>query len=279
MKNIKIIWLIVVPAIISGFLGIWFLVHVILSPFFPFRIDFFIPTKTLIFAVFGGILPALFWLWFWLKEDREHPEPRGKIAASFLVGMGAVFLALPLEHIACSFIVNSPCGSIGGNETLATTLALIEEFVKFLGVYVIAFHSKYFDEPVDALIYLITVALGFSAMENTLYLLDITTNQGFAMGIINGNLRFIGATVLHVASSAVLGIMIAFTFYRHRMERILWALVGLIIAGLLHTVFNLSIIKVENIGQSLQVFSYFWGVIVVIIFLFERIKHIRPATQ
>src|SRR3990172_4645093 len=67
---------------------------------------------TLIFAVFGGILPALFWLWFWLKEDREHPEPRGKIAASFLVGMGAVFLALPLEHIACSFIVNSPCSSM-----------------------------------------------------------------------------------------------------------------------------------------------------------------------
>jgi RsiW-degrading membrane proteinase PrsW (M82 family) len=233
---------------------------------------------TLIFAVFGGILPALFWLWFWLKEDGEHPEPRGKIAASFLAGMGVVFLALPLEYLACSLIINTSCNSLGGNETLATTLALIEELVKFLAVYIIAFHSKYFDEPVDALIYLITVALGFSAMENTLYLLDITTHQGFVMGLINGNLRFIGATVLHVASSAVIGIMIAFTFYRHRIERVLWAVAGVIIAGLLHTVFNLSIIKVENIGQSLKVFSYFWAVIVVIIFLFERIKHIKPET-
>lgn len=231
---------------------------------------------TLLFAVFGGILPALFWLWFWLKEDGAHPEPRGKIAAAFLMGMGMVFLALPLERIACSLIVNGSCNLLGGNETLAITLALIEEIVKFLGVYIVAFHSRYFDEPVDALIYIITVALGFSAMENTLYLLDTTTNQGLTMGIINGNLRFIGATVLHVASSAVLGIMIAFTFYRHRIERVLWALVGVIAAGLLHTVFNLSIIKVENIGQSLQVFSYFWGVIVVIIFLFERIKHIKP---
>lgn len=231
---------------------------------------------TLMFAVFGGILPALLWLWFWLKEDREHPEPRVRIAASFLTGMGVVFLALPLERIACSLIVNGSCSSLGENEALATTLALIEELVKFLGVYIIAFHSRYFDEPVDALIYLITVALGFSAMENTLYLLNITTEQGFAMGLINGNLRFIGATLLHVASSAVLGIMIAFTFYRHRVERILWALVGVIIAGLLHTIFNLSIIKVENIGESLKVFSYFWGVIVLIIFLFERIKHLKP---
>lgn len=233
--------------------------------------------STLIFAVFGGILPALFWLWFWLKEDRAHPEPRGKITASFLAGMGAVFLALPLEHAACAMIANGSCNSLGGNEVLATTLALIEELVKFLAVYIIAFHSKYFDEPIDALIYLITVALGFSAMENTLYLLDITTNQGLAMGIINGNLRFIGATVLHMASSAVLGVTIAFTFYRHRIERVAWAFVGVIIAGLLHTVFNLSIIKVENIGESLKVFSYFWGVIIVIIFLFERIKHIKPV--
>lgn len=233
--------------------------------------------STLTFALAGGILPALLWLWFWLKEDAEHPEPRQKIAASFLIGMGAVFLALPLERIACLFVAGAGCSSFAGNDTLATTLALVEEAVKFFAMYLIAFHSKYFDEPVDALVYLITVALGFSAMENTLYLLDITKYHGFAMGIIDGNLRFIGATVLHVASSAVLGMTIAFPFYRHRAERILWALVGLIVATLLHTIFNLSIIKVETVGQSLKVFSYFWAVIIVIIFLFERIKHIEPA--
>jgi RsiW-degrading membrane proteinase PrsW (M82 family) len=235
--------------------------------------------KILAFALAGGILPALLWLWFWLKEDAEHPEPRRNIAASFLIGMGAVFIALPIEHLVCFFITNTSCNSLAGNDTLATALALVEESVKFMAMYVIVFHSKYFDEPVDALIYLITVALGFSAMENTLYLLDITKYQGFTIGIIDVNLRFIGATVLHVASSAVVGLAIAFTFYRHRAERILWALVGLIVAALLHTVFNLSIIKVENIGQSLQVFSYFWAIIVVIILLFERIKYIDPARE
>lgn len=233
--------------------------------------------KTFIFAVSGGILPALVWLWFWLREDALHPEPRTRIMVSFLAGMGAVFPALFLEHTACSLTGNASCNSIWGNETLATMLALIEEAVKFFVVYLVAFQSKYFDEPVDALVYLITVALGFSAMENTLYLLDVTTHQGILMGIINGDLRFIGATVLHVASSGVLGITIAFSFYRHRMERVLWAGVGIIVAALLHTVFNLSIIKVENVGQSLKVFSYFWAVIVVIIFLFEWIKHIEPA--
>jgi len=235
--------------------------------------------KTLIFAVTGGILPALLWLWFWLKEDAAHPEPRNRIAISFLAGMGAVFLALVLEHATCSLMGYASCIGFGGNDTLAVLLALIEEGVKFFVVFLIIFHSRYFDEPVDALIYLITVALGFAAMENTMYLLDTMTNQGITMGIINGNLRFIGATVLHVASSAVLGITIAFTFYRHMAERVLWAVVGIIVATLLHTLFNLSIIKAETIGESLKVFSYVWVAIVIIMLTFEKVKHIEPEKE
>ena len=35
-------------------------------------------------ALTFGILPALLWLWFWLHEDRLHPEPRKTIMFMFL---------------------------------------------------------------------------------------------------------------------------------------------------------------------------------------------------
>ena len=39
--------------------------------------------QTLILAVVAGFFPALAWLWFWLREDSEHPEPRRLIALAF----------------------------------------------------------------------------------------------------------------------------------------------------------------------------------------------------
>ena len=50
----------------------------------------------IIFAISGGILPALIWLWFWLKEDL-HPEPKKAISLTFFFGMLMVPAAFVLE--------------------------------------------------------------------------------------------------------------------------------------------------------------------------------------
>jgi RsiW-degrading membrane proteinase PrsW (M82 family) len=42
-------------------------------------------------AILGGIGPAMLWLWFWLKEDRLHPEPKALLTRVFLFGGLAVF--------------------------------------------------------------------------------------------------------------------------------------------------------------------------------------------
>jgi RsiW-degrading membrane proteinase PrsW (M82 family) len=47
------------------------------------------------YGLLGGLLPALLWLWFFLKEDSKRPEPKWLILAAFLAGMLAVILALP----------------------------------------------------------------------------------------------------------------------------------------------------------------------------------------
>ena len=58
--------------------------------------------QTILFALLGGVLPALLWLWFWLKEDKKRPEPRGLILLAFIAGMLTVPVVLPFEKLADS---------------------------------------------------------------------------------------------------------------------------------------------------------------------------------
>ena len=59
-----------------------------------------ISLETALFAFLGGILPALVWLYFLIKEDTRCPEPRSIVMLALIAGMLAVPLVLPLERIA-----------------------------------------------------------------------------------------------------------------------------------------------------------------------------------
>lgn len=249
-----------------------------------------ITIKLLAIAMLGGILPALVWLWFWHRQDRECPEPKGLVMISFLAGMAIVFFVLPVQKLtvallpAISELVDiltiklslvPPSADVLKNFLLAS----FEEIGKYLTVFLIAFHSKYFDEPIDAVIYLITAALGFTAMENVLYLLKDLTQSGGLETILNGNLRFLGATILHTVSSAFVGIALAFSFYASRFIKSIIITIGLLVAILLHTHFNLSIIEAYGTINILSVFSQYWAVIIGIIILIGIIKYINTRKQ
>lgn len=225
--------------------------------------------QTLLFALFGGIFPALLWLWFWLKQDKKRPEPRGFIILAFFIGMIVVPVVLPFQK----FVDMNFAGSI-----VIFLWATIEEIFKYGGAYFILRKKNIVDEPVDAVIYMITVALGFAALENTLFLLNPLVEGDFVSTIINGNLRFLGATLLHTLSSAAVGVMIALSFYRKKTLKKAYAFFGVILAIVLHTLFNLFIMK-ESGSQMLTVFFFVWIGIIILILLFEKIKRIRNPNK
>lgn len=222
-------------------------------------------------ALLGGILPATFWLWFWLKEDQLNPEPRGLILLSFLVGMLATTFAYPIEKYIASHVS-------GNDFTLLALWSLTEESLKFLGIYIVALKSKYFDEPIDAVIYFMTIALGFSALENTMFLFTPLGNGDAAAIILLGNFRFIGATLLHIAASGFVGVMLALAFYQVRAQRILASIIGLLGAVILHTLFNFSIIVSDGAFLS-QIFIILWMFLIGILFVCEKIKKLAPRSH
>jgi RsiW-degrading membrane proteinase PrsW (M82 family) len=229
------------------------------------------PFSVLLLAFLGGTLPALLWLWFWLREDDRCPEPRSLIVISFLAGMVAVAFVIPLERAV---------GYVTSGGLMVVLWAMIEEAMKFLAAYFVILRRKEVNEPVDAVIYMITVALGFAACENALFLFAPLSQDLFTQSLITGNLRFIGATLLHTLASATIGIALALTFYKTHKVRDLATAGALVLATLLHALFNFSIMSLsERTGGLLLVFLAIWVGTVAIIILFERIKQIpRPNT-
>lgn len=224
-----------------------------------------IDPKALAYALLGGIAPALLWLRFWLKEDALKPEPRGLIIISFIAGMASVAIVFPLEKIAYYLL---PEGLV-----LVTAWAAIEEMIKLGAIYFVALKSKYCDEPVDMIIYMITVALGFAAIENSMFLLGPLLDGEVMTTILTGNLRYIGATLLHVAASSAIGIAIGLSFYKNKFLKTVSATIGIATAIVLHTLFNFFIIN-SNGEDTFLVFFILWLTIILVIFFFERVKKI-----
>lgn len=226
--------------------------------------------SSLLYAIVGGVVPALVWLWFWRREDRLHPEPRWLILICFLGGMLAVPLVIPLEHW-----VNIYFGSTGAAFVL---WALIEEVFKYGAAFLTVLTRREVDEPIDDLIYLITAALGFAAMENIFFLIVPLMQGDLATSLITGNLRSIGATLLHVISSATVGIFIAFGYFHTRRQKRILTTIGLFLAVVLHTLFNLSIISDVTIIQSITFYSV-WIAVVVLLLFFEKVKTITNPLE
>lgn len=219
---------------------------------------------TLGYAFIGGLLPSLIWLYFLLKEDSRCPEPRHLIALAFVAGMAAVPLALPLEQFARN--------ELPGTFSMLSAWAAIEEMLKYGAAAAFILWRKAVNEPSDYIIYMLTVALGFAAAENMLFLFAPLVDGNFASGLQTGNLRFLGSTLLHVIASATVGFALALSVTLSRMRRAGTVVLGLILAVSLHTAFNVLIIQS---GDSATLIAFFlvWSLVVVFFAAFEVLKY------
>ncbi len=219
-------------------------------------------------AFLGGLVPALVWLWLFLKEDRVHPEPHLLILLAFLAGMLSVLISLVLESLSLNLPFIAP-----GTVATIVLWAFIEEFAKWAVAAATVLWRPFDDEPIDPVIYLITVALGFSALETGLFLMGPVLDLDLGAILVTGNLRFLGAALVHVVSSAAIGFALAFSFYHSR--EVQWAalVVGIILATALHALFNFFIIIASG-SIALLVFFFVWVCVITLFILFERVKQL-----
>lgn len=220
-------------------------------------------------AFLGGIVPALFWLWFWLREDKLRPEPLRLIALAFIAGMVVVPIALPLQKLALEMYTDA---------NLILVWIVIEETLKYAAALMVVLWHKEVDEPIDLIIYMIAIALGFSALENALFMFNPLVAGDFTSSIITGNFRFLGATLLHVLASGTVGTFLAITYYKSNFVKLVAGTLGLCLAIVLHALFNFFIMDAS--GETiLGVFLFVWMGIILLFLIFEKVKLLAAQHQ
>jgi protease PrsW len=226
--------------------------------------SFSIPTNALLIVL--GFLPSIVWLLIFLTKD-PRPEPKYLITKVFFFG---IIISVPIVIIqaAISGLV-SEISFLPKALIFFSLAAFVEEYMKYWIVRVSVVLKPDFDEPHDSIIYMITAALGFAAMENILIAFKIYP-EGFAatFGIIM--LRFAGATLLHALASGIVGYFLGLAWFFYHFKKIIVTF-GLVIASFLHLVFNYMIFLNPTValpGNTILLL----GMLVSLLILFDRLK-------
>ena len=229
------------------------------------------PFTTNIFLILLGFLPSIVWLGIFLRKDC-HPEPRYMLIRTFLMGMILSPVAVGLQWAFVGL------GEKAWPQIFAFSSAhfflwdaLVEEIVKYWSVKFTVLNNPEFDEPVDAMVYMIAASLGFAAIENILVLFRSST-ESVDLALQVWALRSVGATLLHALSGAIIGYFLALSWFYFEHQKKL-VTIGIILATLFHFTFNVLIFSFpdsrDGFIYSLILLLVFAGLIQI---LFRKVK-------
>ena len=153
----------------------------------------------------GLLISTGMWVWVFRRYDKLEPEP---IKLLLWVGLWGGFIsiipAIVGNSLADHFLglegfVNDPSRRISLPLALgsAVFIGINEEIWKFLATLHLVRKLPEFDEPIDGMIYAMTVALGFAALENIEYMVR------FGPGVLLA--RSLLSTPIHLACAAIWG--------------------------------------------------------------------------
>ena len=150
-------------------------------------------TAKLLFLL--AIAPIVLMLSYIHKKD-PNPEPKKLLGKVFVFGCLATIPTLIGEVIHSSVF-----GESQSFLNIFFGVALVEEFFKWIVIYILCYRSKEFDESYDAIVYAAFSSLGFACIENILYVF-------LEGGLLVGILRAFTAVPGHLCDAVVMGYFI-----------------------------------------------------------------------
>ena len=213
------------------------------------------------------ILPSILIVLFFVKSDR-FKEPTKQIVKVFFLGIlitiPAYFLNTYLSEIW--YATNASEGLISS----FLTAAPVEEGLKLSVLYFFVYKMKDFNEPIDGIVYGVTVSLGFATLENIYYvylLADYFETTSMALAI----LRSFSAIPAH----AIFGVFMGYFFMKYAFikkgDNLIFAFV---IPFVLHGCYNLF--ASSNFIISLILILIAW---IVALRMFSRLKKTQKTKR
>ena len=206
------------------------------------------------------ILPSLLIVLFFVKSDR-YPEPTSQIVKIFTYGIFLCFPAFYLNNALLDIYANA-----GFSEKLSSSFlsaAPVEEFLKFIVLYSLVYKMKDFNEPIDGIVYGVTVSLGFATLEN-IYYVYILSNYFDTTPLVLAILRSFSAIPAHGIFGATMGyFFMKYSFIQKQNNLTL----SLIVPILLHGAYNYFANSIFIISMLIIIISW-----IVLLKSFSRLK-------
>ncbi|MEP6480477.1 MAG: PrsW family glutamic-type intramembrane protease [Rhodoglobus sp.] len=210
--------------------------------------------------------------------DRWEPEPRLAVFFAFLWGAAAaVIIALLVDYRVSDWVNSSGGPGADAYDFFGSVVQapLVEEGSKGLGVLIIFLVARrYFDGPIDGIVYAAWIAGGFAFSENILYFGGQLLDSGGFDGSV-GQIFFIRGIMspfAHVMFTTCTGLAIGFAARRGYgpLGGILFYFIGLIPAMFLHALWNGALYFVGDFFSYYAVVQFPLFLIAVGIVIFLR---------
>lgn len=219
------------------------------------------------FTIFVSVvLSAGIWLWIIRRYDRLNPEPLKLLIRLGLIGgfLSVMIAGILNSSFQAAMSIPENGMSPGQALLLSVFVGINEETCKgFLTIALIR-RLREFNEPIDGLIYAMTVALGFAMFEN----IEYATMYGVGV-ILQRSLMSVPA---HIAFASLWGYGIVRAKYVYR-GRNPYAVVFpyILLAALCHTAFNYFLFL-----QSWTILLVFPLLLGLVIFAHHRLAEFSP---
>ncbi len=186
------------------------------------------------FLFFLAILPGLAICFLIFRMDKYEQEPLLALLFCFFLGMLATLPAIGIQSWSGSILViKSPSAAITFLSSFGV-VAASEETAKCAVLLLGVFPMKFFNEPVDGIVYAVLVGMGFATVENLIY----ANHFGLNTTIV----RAFTAVPAHFVFAIVQGYYLGLAKFNPE-RRLELVLLGLGMAIFLHGVYDFLILQ------------------------------------
>ncbi len=210
----------------------------------------------IIYTVGGVLLGTAIWLWILRRYDRIEPESiRHLVQVGLVGGFLSIAAAAFLNEIARMWIglgvnIFEDATNVAVLRLLAfcATVGLVEEVCKSVAAVQVTRRLGDLNEPIDAMIYAMTVALGFASFENLFYAFRFGNDILFA--------RFLWPVPAHMAYAALWGYGLAWARFVHpEKSRAMVMAPSVIAAAAFHAAANFLLFLQETVTAAVSLLA------------------------
>jgi len=178
-----------------------------------------------------SFLPSLVLLRFFYKYDK-NPEPRKVLLKTFSLGFVIAIPVLIITYPLAPVVYKISNPMLAGMYWSIFCAAIPEEFFKFLVLTKYSLKHPAFDEPIDGIIYGVTVSLGFATVESMMHI----SKFGVAVAIP----RALTAVPAHACFGVIMGYFVSVARFNLRSGIKIWF--GLLVAVFIHALYDYPLV-------------------------------------